>query len=151
MLTMSGGSIAASGQLDAQGWAVDLWWHAESVGLLGRLWRRALGRSTHLRTLGDAGQHGQRALGRQTVEIARIVGSEGRAGDFDSAFAPVRRHIRDRWTSVARARHEGRALPPVQLIKAEDGYYVRDGHHRISVARALGEEFVEAEVISWEG
>lgn len=131
-------------------WAANLFRRSAGEGQLRRLLRRLVGRSSCLRTLAAAGLRGQRSLGHQTVEIAQIVGSEGRAGDFDSAFAPIGAHTRDRWASVARARREGRALPAVLLIKAADGYYVRDGHHRISVARAFGEEYVEAEVVSWE-
>lgn len=150
MLTLTSDTMLTTGRIDTQQWAVHLFKQSASDGLLRRLLRRLLGRDSCLRTLGETAQRGQRALGRQAVEIACIVGSEGRANDFDSAFAPISAHTRDRWASVARARREGRSLPPVQLIKAADGYYVRDGHHRISVARALGEEFVEADVVSWE-
>lgn len=151
MLAMNSDTMTLAGPVDAQRWAVELWKRSAGEGQLRRIWRRLLGRCTCLHTLEDAGQHGQHTLRRQDVEIASIVGSEGRANDFDSAFAPLSLHTRDRWASVARARREGRALPPVLLIKTADGYYVRDGHHRISVARALGEEFIEAEVVSWEG
>jgi hypothetical protein len=48
------------------------------------------------------------------------------------------------------ARDESVPLPPIKLIQVGDCYYVRDGHHRLSVARALGEQFIEAEVTVWE-
>ncbi|NJN17512.1 MAG: hypothetical protein HC822_15195 [Oscillochloris sp.] len=66
--------------------------------------------------------------------------------DRDRAFAPAQEHSRDRWLSIAVARRRSIGLPPVQLIHGADGYYVRDGHQRISVARALGEAFIEAVV-----
>lgn len=150
MLTVEFNAMTMTGPVDEQRWALDLFTGSVQTGRLLRLWRRLTGRSARLRCLGEAAQHGGRDLGHQTVPIAAIVGSEGRSGDFDSAFAPLHNRTRDRWVSVAQARHRGRALPAVALVQTADGYYVRDGHHRISVARALGEEFVEAEVISWE-
>ncbi len=87
--------------------------------------------------------------GVQTVAIRSIRGSEGRLIDFDAEFRPLHDRTRDRWVSVAAARLRGTRLPPVELIKSGDDYFVRDGHHRISVARALGEEFIEANVTVW--
>ena len=55
-----------------------------------------------------------------------------------------------RWLGVARAALRGEHLPPVDLIRAGDVYYVRDGHHRISVARALGQREIDARVTVWE-
>lgn len=88
--------------------------------------------------------------GIQTISLDRIVGSEGRDDDFDSSFRPRRENGRDRWVSVALARAQGKSLPPVSLVRLGDAYYVRDGHHRISVARALNELEIEAEVIGWQ-
>jgi hypothetical protein len=51
---------------------------------------------------------------------------------------------------VAAARRRGKSLPPVDLIQVGDAYFVRDGHHRISVARALGQQDIEAKVIVWQ-
>ncbi|MFN2186580.1 MAG: hypothetical protein ACK2UU_21575, partial [Anaerolineae bacterium] len=57
---------------------------------------------------------------------------------------------RGRWLSIARARQQGKDLPPVVLIRVGDVYFVRDGHHRISVAQALGQLDVEARVTVWQ-
>jgi hypothetical protein len=84
--------------------------------------------------------------GIQAVPIARIVGSVDRANDFDRSFLPRKRHSNGRWVRVARAYVEGRELPPVQLYEIGGEYFVQDGHHRISVARFNGQEFIEAEV-----
>lgn len=149
MLTLDGNAMTLMGRADAQQRAVALFRRQLNEGMLRRAWRRLLGRPSYLRVLSEAGRAGQHDLGRRTVAIAEIVGSEGRAADFDDAFAPLDERARDRWASVARARSGGRSLPPVRLIRTADGYYVRDGHHRISVARAFGEEFIEAEVVSW--
>jgi hypothetical protein len=83
------------------------------------------------------------------VLIAQIDGSENRSTDFDRNFNPLNDHTRDRWLSIARAWQRGRYLPPVKLIQVGDHYFVRDGHHRISVARALGWEVVYATVEVW--
>jgi hypothetical protein len=89
-------------------------------------------------------------VGLQKVPIARICGSEGRAGDFDCDFNPLQNHTQDRWLAIAAARRRGRDLPPVALIQIGDVYFVRDGHHRISVARALGHLTIEATVEVWQ-
>ena len=85
-------------------------------------------------------------IGVQSVPIEHIQGSEGRLDDFDSAFNPLHERSRSRWLSVASVRLAGAALPPVELIQSGDIYFVRDGHHRISVAKALGEQYIDAEV-----
>jgi hypothetical protein len=84
------------------------------------------------------------------VPIQQIWGSEGRSADFDALFYPRQAHSQGRWVGIAAARMMGLVLPPVELIQVGDGYFVRDGHHRISVARALGEEYIEAEVTLWQ-
>ena len=91
-----------------------------------------------------------RYAGLQTVQIADIRGSEGRAKEFDDQFNPLTDQSRQRWQSVAGALDEGQPLPPVQLIQMGGVYYVRDGHHRVSVNHALGQEVIEAEVTVWE-
>jgi hypothetical protein len=89
---------------------------------------------------------GSSYAGIRPVSINKITGSEGRSADFDADFLPLHERTRDRWISIAKARLSGRGLPPVELVQVGDAYYVRDGHHRISVARALGEEAIDAEV-----
>ncbi len=84
--------------------------------------------------------------GIRTVEIGRIVGSVNRYRDFDRAFLPAHNRIADRWQHVDRAFYEEISLPPVVLYKVGDVYFVVDGHHRVSVARQQGQEFIEAEV-----
>jgi hypothetical protein len=84
--------------------------------------------------------------GLQSVPIARIVGSVERFDDFDRAFLPRKRHSATRWLRVARAHADGVGLPPVQLYEVGGDYFVQDGHHRISVARLNGQQFVDAEV-----
>jgi hypothetical protein len=85
----------------------------------------------------------------QTVRVQQIRGSESRSRDFDADFHPLREFNRFRWISVAAARLDGLSLAAVELIQIGDEYYVRDGHHRVSVARALGELYIEARVTVW--
>lgn len=94
--------------------------------------------------------HGRRSKGLKTVDIDQICGTQGRAGDFDIHFHPLEDRLRDRWVSVAAARLQGIPLAPVNLIQVGDCCFVQDGHHRISVAHALGEAAIEAEITQWD-
>jgi len=85
--------------------------------------------------------------GLQTVELAKIVGSMDRFDDFDRAYLPRQRHTAGRWQNVDRAYYQDRQLPPIQLYQVGDVYFVKDGNHRVSVARERGQEFIDAEVI----
>lgn len=88
----------------------------------------------------------QRFGGIEVVPIDRIVGSEGRYRDFDRSFLPRREHLKSRWASVDTAYYDDVLLPPVQLYLLGGAYFVRDGNHRISVARMKGQQFIDAEV-----
>jgi hypothetical protein len=106
-------------------------------------------RSNHLKDLCCQAIKNGRYLGTRTVEISKIKGSESKSGDFDVNFQPLTSRTVSRWVNVAVARKKGVYLPPVELIKIGDEYYVRDGHHRLSVAHAFGESFIEAIVYEW--
>jgi hypothetical protein len=85
----------------------------------------------------------------QTVEVQKIVGSVGRKQDFDACFLPVRSSMSERWENVDRAFQKGKELPAVDLYKIGDTYFVKDGNHRISVARYQGAETIDAEVVEF--
>ncbi len=87
-----------------------------------------------------------RQLGLQVVPIAEIVGTVDRERDFDRHFRPTSTRVRSRWEQIAAAMRRGDALPPVDLIKIGEIYFVRDGHHRVSVACALGHSDIDAYV-----
>lgn len=87
--------------------------------------------------------------GLREIPLNEIRGTEGRTKDFDDQFHPLSARTRERWVSVARAIERGLSLPPVELIKAGDVYFVRDGHHRISVAHAFGQMTITASVTIW--
>lgn len=117
-------------------------------------WWLPLGRPSRLLHLGSlqagASLRNARYAGLQSVPIRQIRGSEGRCDDFDVAFCPLKKHNRSRWVALAAAWLGGAVLPPVALIQVGDTHFVRDGHHRISVARALGQEMIDAEVTVWD-
>lgn len=88
--------------------------------------------------------------GIQVVRISSVVGTEGKAHDFDMNFHPIHEESRERWVNMAMAYLNCLPLPPIQLIQIGDAYFVRDGHHRISVSRAFGQISMDAEVITWQ-
>jgi hypothetical protein len=89
--------------------------------------------------------------GIQLVPIAKICGSEGRSKDFDADFRPLHEASKERWVDIAIARSRDVPLPAVELVQIGDCYFVRDGHHRISVAKMAGQLEIEAEVTVWQG
>jgi hypothetical protein len=95
------------------------------------------------RRLGAAG--GLRR-GRSVVRLSDIVGSVGRCCEFDGAFLPASKRARTKWQRIDRAFHRGEELPPVSLYKVRGFYFILDGHHRVSVARYHGVEWIDAEV-----
>jgi hypothetical protein len=123
-------------------------------GQLAHLWATLTRRSRALTPLASVEVNhnirARHAIGVQPVPIAKIGGTEGRSGGFDCAFYPLQTHTANRWKSVATAWLEGVTLPPVLLIQVGDSYFVRDGHHRISVLKTFGQEFIEANVVWWE-
>ena len=128
-----------------------LFYSALAAGQSRTFWAALTRRPRGLRPLAAGAARGQggHSAGRRLVEIADIRGSEGRTKDFDDQFHPLSGATRQRWQSVAAALDAGVRLPPVQLIQVGQDYYVRDGHHRISVARTLGQDAIEAEVTVW--
>lgn len=95
------------------------------------------------------GLHITRERGLQQVPLDLIVGSAGKYRDFTRAFWPKNEKLRERWKWIYVAAHDFRGLPPVELYQVGEVYFVKDGHHRISVARALGSTSVEAYVTEY--
>ncbi|GAB4522468.1 MAG: hypothetical protein Fur0018_04270 [Anaerolineales bacterium] len=117
-------------------------------------WRKVLrwltGRPGHLLSYDEIRSRvelrGQHYLGLQNVPLEKIIGSVGRYQDFDREFLPTQTHTKERWVNVDKAYYADRALPPVDLLKIGEVYFVRDGNHRISVARQRGQAFIDAYV-----
>jgi hypothetical protein len=127
---------------------------ARDQGRRGQFWSRLTGRPRYLLDLATVEANceilARGEAGLRTVAIDQIRGSEGRCRYFDRDFHPLHDEARGRWLSIARARQQGKNLPPVALVQVGDIYFVRDGHHRISVARALGQIDIEARVTVWQ-
>ncbi len=90
---------------------------------------------------------GESYRGMQEVPVDKIVGSVDRFRDFDRSFLPKRKNTANRWKSIDRAYHQDVILPPIQLYKVGEIYFVKDGNHRVSVAREHGVAYIDAEVI----
>jgi hypothetical protein len=148
------GSYQGAGVAPEVSQAVSLFNQTQRKGQLSRLWARLTGHSRCLLTLVEIEKalrvRGRHYAGVEAVLIHQIRGTEGRSEDFDAEFNPLNEHSKSRWLSIAIARKLGTPMPPVELIQVGETYFVRDGHHRISVALAFGEEAIDAEVTVWE-
>jgi len=89
---------------------------------------------------------GERSVGLRVVPLETIVGTVDRSRDFDRSFRPTSARVRSRWEHLDAAMRRGDSMPPVDLLKVGELYFVRDGHHRVSVSRALGREDIDAYV-----
>jgi hypothetical protein len=92
------------------------------------------------------GRRGERRLGLQTIPLDSIVGTVDRSREFDRAFRPTSSRVRPRWERIAEASRKGKAMPPIDVYRIGELHFVKDGHHRVSVARELGYEVIEAYV-----
>jgi hypothetical protein len=139
--------------------ALDAYRRQARRGWFYRLWSRLRQRPYSLWNLSDVSRlvsvRSRYPAGLQLVPLSAIKGSEGKERDFDGRFHPLRHELsRQRWISIALVRNKGQSLAPVELIRVDDGrspvYFVRDGHHRISVARSYGQREIEANVTVWQ-
>jgi len=85
-------------------------------------------------------------LGVQEIPLEAVRGSVDRYRDFDLVFLPKHGGLRDRWERVAAARQHGLPMLPIEVYKLGDIYFVRDGHHRVSVCRNRGDKTIQAHV-----
>jgi hypothetical protein len=92
------------------------------------------------------GRSGQTDLGLKVVPLDAIVGTVDRNVDFDRGFRPTSPRLRSRWERINAAQRRGETMPPVSLYKVGDLYFVRDGHHRVSVAKSFGRKDIDAYV-----
>lgn len=84
--------------------------------------------------------------GVQEVPLDRIVGTVQRDREFNRAFLPRDESLRERWREIEGLAEGMRGFPPVELYRVGDTDFVVDGHHRVSVARAIGAPTIEAHV-----
>jgi hypothetical protein len=92
------------------------------------------------------GRRAENFLGTKLIPLDAIVGSVDKVRDFDRRFRPTSGRSRQRWERLARASRTGEEIPPIDVYQVGDYYFVQDGHHRVSVARSLGLDVIEARV-----
>jgi hypothetical protein len=92
------------------------------------------------------GRDSEHRLGLQLIRLDSIVGSVDRGRDFDRWFRPRSSRVRERWERLALAQRRGESIPPIQVYRVGELHFVVDGHHRVSVAHALGLATIDAYV-----
>jgi hypothetical protein len=99
---------------------------------------------TRPRDLGDVAALSWHQTRIRPIPLDAIVGTVDPTSDFDADFRPAAERVSSRWQSIARAHRDGRPVPAIVVLERPDGYYVLDGRHRVSVARALGHDTIDA-------
>ena len=92
------------------------------------------------------GRRAESYVGTKVIPLDAIVGSVDKVRDFDRRFRPTSGRSRERWERLSRASRTGEIIPPIDVYQVGDSYFVRDGHHRVSVARSLRLKVIEASV-----
>jgi hypothetical protein len=92
------------------------------------------------------GRTGERSLGLKTIRLDSVVGTVDSLRDFDRRFRPTSSRIRERWERLALAERRGESIPPIDVYRIGDMYFVKDGHHRVSIALATGRKTIDAYV-----
>ncbi len=96
------------------------------------------------------GRKAENYVGTKVIPLDAIVGSVDKVRDFDRRFRPTSAVSRQRWERLARASRTGEIIPPIDVYQIGDYFFVRDGHHRVSVARSLGVKLIEARITAIE-
>jgi hypothetical protein len=89
----------------------------------------------------------ERYRGIHPIPLEAIIGSVDRYSEFDQHFLPLQDYLDERWINIRNAQLQGRELPAIQVYKAGEAYFVKDGNHRVSVARRQNQKFIDAEII----
>ena len=92
------------------------------------------------------GWQGERPLGLRTIKLDTIIGTVDSRRDFDRQFRPTSGRVRERWERLALAQRRGEAIPPIEVYRLGDLHFVKDGHHRTSIAFATGRSTIDAYV-----
>jgi hypothetical protein len=92
------------------------------------------------------GRRGERSLGLQSIKLDSVVGTVDSNRDFDRFFRPTNGRVRQRWERLALAQVRGETVPPIDVYRVGDLHFVKDGHHRVSIAIAQGRTTIDAYV-----
>ena len=95
---------------------------------------------------GALGMRGERQLGLQRIPLDTIVGTIDSRRDFDRHFRPTSNRVRSRWEQLALAERRGAAIPLIEVYRVGGLHFVSDGHHRVSIAAATGQQTIDAYV-----
>jgi hypothetical protein len=120
--------------------------------LLGRLvsWLRREPDDTGLLRFDEVvsvlGFRGEYYLGLRTIRLDTVVGTVEEARGFDRRFRPASDRERERWELVDLAERHGTVIPPIEVYRVGGLHFVKDGHHRVSVAIATGQQMIDADV-----
>jgi hypothetical protein len=138
--------LTGSGQIDAER-AFVRETRARRRASLARRLRRQGARCSGLPVYDETERRISGLPARLEIPLDAIAGTvePSRAVLFDDAFRPTKL-VRSRWERLWLAEHRGAVLPPISVVRVRDGYAVRDGHHRVSVARARGALTIDAAV-----
>ena len=97
--------------------------------------------------VGALGRDAERDLGMRSIAVDSIVGTVDRSKEFDRAFRPTSSRARLRFERIAEAQRRGVSMPPIDVYRVGELHFVRDGHHRVAVARAQGRDTIDAHVV----
>jgi hypothetical protein len=92
------------------------------------------------------GFRGESYLGVRTIRLDTVVGTVEETRDFDRRFRPASGRDRERWERLDLAERGGVVIPPIEVYRVGGLHFVKDGHHRVSVARATGQQMIDADV-----
>ena len=119
-----------------------------SPGVAG--WLRGQRNATRILSLDEViavlGWRGERYLGLRTIQLDAVTGTVNSRHDFDRKFRPASSRVRQRWERLDLAQRRGVAIPPIDVYLVGDMYFVKDGHHRVSVAMATRQKAMDAYV-----
>ncbi|BDG17179.1 DUF4032 domain-containing protein [Thermus brockianus] len=91
---------------------------------------------------------GEHHLGLKAIEVDKVVGSVDRYEDFDRRFLPRTPHTLERWKRLRALQLEGHEFPPIEVYQVGEAYFVKDGNHRVALAKATGQKYIDAYVIA---
>lgn len=113
-------------------------------------WSKLTNRNSSLPTFPGEIQPGKQSgklLDLNNIRIDQIIGTLNKCDDFDHKFRPLKKRLLHRWVNTfISLKHD--EWSPIVVHKIGEQYYVEDGHHRVSVARAVGMDYIEAKI--WE-
>ena len=124
--------------------------HRQVLAALGRRLRGGRGDGGPIVPLDEVvrplGWRGERQLGLRTIPVDTIIGTVDSRRDFDRRFRPTSGRVRYRWERLALAQRRGEPIPPIEVYRVGDRHFVSDGHHRVSIAAATGQQEIDAYV-----